>query len=437
MKTKLLSFCYLFLTFTCSFLSAENFLETFPLASNECAASVATLASGQILTAAVDFQNSGGDILLFSLNPDGTFNNGQRLSGAGDDQAQALIATSDGGAVLVGNTSSFGQGDWDGFIIKFRRSGSIAWKKTLGTPAVQQFVRVVETHDKGLIVLGDTDGGSTSNDVLVIKYNSRGRIIWKKTISTPLFDHASGLSLTSDNGAIVAIASNVTDGIRSVLVKLKANGAVEWSRMYGSSGTHIAVSAVEAADGGYYFTELFHSSEQTPVGTVLSKLDSDGTPLWSRLFRKSANDVFIEVISSKPDGGALLGGTISSVSSGKGILFSISSDGKIQWKKSVKTDLRPLSVRSFSANEESVLAAGCVGTRFANNMDVVLLNLQNDGKFQGGCAKLRKFSVSSSSFTLTDAPATIQLLSPQYVSGTPEFTSTAVDAPPARACPGE
>jgi hypothetical protein len=170
---------------------------------------------------------------------------------------------------------------------------------------------------------------------------------------------------------------------------------------------------------------------------VLSKLDSDGTPLWSRLFRKSANDVFIEVISSKPDGGALLGGTISSVSSGKGILFSISSDGKIQWKKSVKTDLRPLSVRSFSANEESVLAAGCVGTRFANNMDVVLLNLQNDGKFQGGCAKLRKFSVSSSSFTLTDAPATIQLLSPQYVSGTPEFTSTAVDAPPARACPGE
>src|SRR5262249_35905003 len=152
---------------------------------------------------------------------------------------------------------------------------------------------------------------------------------WKKTISTPLFDHASGLSLTSDNGAIVTIASNVTDGIRSVLIKLNANGAVQWSRMYGSSGFHIGISAVEAADGGYYMTELFHPSEQTPYGSVLTKLDSDGTPVWSRLFRKSGSDIFLEVISGNQDGGALLGGTISSSASGKGILFSITADGKI------------------------------------------------------------------------------------------------------------
>ena len=44
-----------------------------------------------------------------------------------------------------------------------------AWKRTFGTSGNEHFVKVVQTSDKGFIVLGDADHDPNLNDIVVVK----------------------------------------------------------------------------------------------------------------------------------------------------------------------------------------------------------------------------------------------------------------------------
>ncbi|MCI0443148.1 hypothetical protein L0244_16760 [bacterium] len=105
------------------FAAADNFLETIQLPGNECFSSATGLKSGDLMATGADFASD--DILVFKFSDSGSVQRAQRIAGSGSDQAQAIVGTSDGGAVVVGNTNSFGVGLLDGFILKVQSSGAV------------------------------------------------------------------------------------------------------------------------------------------------------------------------------------------------------------------------------------------------------------------------------------------------------------------------
>lgn len=371
------------------------------------------------MAAGVDF--SGDDILVFKFSESGSIQRAQRITGSGSDQAQAIVGTSDGGSVVVGNTNSFGVGLLDGFIMKVSSSGNVLWKRTFGTSGNEHFVRIVQTRDRGFIVLGDADHDPNLNDVVVVKFNSGGNPVWRKVFSAAGFDHASDLAFTSDNGAIVAVASDFSDGVRSVVLKLRSNGSVEWSRSYGSSGNHVGLSVFQAPGGGYYFTEAFAASGSRS-DLVISRLDSTGIPLWSRSYRSPGVSLLASIITVDDD--LILSGNITAPSgaNSRGVVFKLDEDGNILWRKKVKPDGRPVFLGKpvILTPDDSVLVSGCAGDRNANNMDIAMLKISSDGQIQGGCSKLTNFGLSSSQFELSSSPITLDEIP------VPFFTSTAV-----------
>src|SRR5438128_343695 len=54
------------------------------------------------------------------------------FGGTGDEEARAIIQTSDSGYLLAGSTTSFGNGGKDVFIIKTDSLGNKQWSKTFG-----------------------------------------------------------------------------------------------------------------------------------------------------------------------------------------------------------------------------------------------------------------------------------------------------------------
>ena len=390
------------------FAGAADYLETIQLPGNECLGSAAILRSGEVVAAGVDYTSS--DALLFKLSSGGDVLRAQRFAGSSADEAQAVVSTSDGGAVVVGSTGSFGEGLLDAFILKLRSNGTVAWKRTFGTSGNEHFVKVVQTSDRGFIVLGDADHDPNLNDIVVVKFNSAGRPVWRKVISAAGFDHASDLGLTSDNGAIVAIAANFPGGVRSVLAKFSATGSIEWSRMYGSSGNHIALSAFEASDGGYYFTEMFSPSGSQRSDTLLSKLNSDGIPVWSRLYKSPGSSLNASV--SKAGSNLLLAGNItaSGGSNSRGIVVSLDANGNVLWRKRVNPDSRPVFVGrpTVSSSDGSILVTGCAGTRESNNMDAIFLKMQSNGQIQGGCSRLTTFPFSRANINLTSSEIVLE-----------------------------
>jgi hypothetical protein len=423
------------LVFSC-YAGADSFLETIQLPGNECFSSATGLKSGDLMATGVDFASD--DILLFKFSDSGSVQRAQRIVGSGSDEAQAIVGTSDGGAVIVGNTNSFGVGLLDGFILKAQSSGTVLWKRTFGTSGNEHFVRIVQTRDRGFIVLGDADHDPNLNDVVVVKFNSGGHPVWRKVFSAAGFDHASDLALTSDNGAIVAIASDFADGVRSVVVKLRSNGSVEWSRMYGSSGNHVGLSVFQAPGGGYYFTEAFAASGSRS-DLVISRLDSTGIPLWSRSYRSPGVSLRASIITVDDD--LILSGNITAPSGGnsRGVVFKLDEDGNILWRKKVKPDGRPVFLGKpvVLTPDDSVLVSGCAGDRNANNMDIAMLKISSDGQIQGGCSKLTNFGLSSSQFELSSSPITLDEIPVPFFTSTAGFQNATFAASETLVCSGD
>jgi hypothetical protein len=412
---------------------ADHFLETIPLTGNDCLSSIITLGPDKILATGVDF--SANDALLFTANSSGTLSKVQRISGSAADEAQAITRTSDGGAVIVGSTTSFGAGLTDGFLMKIRANGSVAWKKTFGTSGNEHIVRVMEMADHSLVVLADADHDPNLNDIVVAKFNTTGGFVWRKVFSAGTFDHPSDMQRTNDNSIVIAIAADLPSGTRSVVAKIASNGTVQWARSYGSSGNHVALSVAPATDGTYYFTEIF-----TPTGTqigktVLSKLDSAGVPIWSRVYASSGASLNANV-SVAANGNLLLAGntTTSNGSNSHGVLIGLNQNGTALWRKRVSPDTRPvfLSKPALSSSDGSILIAGCTGDRSANNMDSLILNVAANGTIEGGCSKLISFPLSNASFNLSSAAFVLEEIPVPFLHGSPGFqiqTSAGTQSP--------
>jgi hypothetical protein len=286
-------------------------------------------------------------------------------------------------------------------------------------------------------VLADADHDPNLNDVVVVKFNSGGHPVWRKVFSAAGFDHASDLAFTSDNGAIVAIASDFADGVRSVIVKLRSNGSVEWSRIYGSSGNHVGLSVFQAPGGGYYFTEAFASGSRSDL--VLSRLDSAGNPVWSRIYRSPGASLLASIVANGDD--LILSGNITAPGGGnsRGVVFRLDENGNILWRKKVKPDSRPVFLGKplVLTPDDSILVSGCAGDRNANNMDSIVLKIKLNGQIRGACSKLTNFGLSNSQFNLTSSPIVLVEIPVPFLNSTAGFQVSTLSASESFVCSGD
>jgi len=129
--------------------------------------------------------------------------------GAHNDQAWSVEQTSDGGYIIAGDTSSFGAGGRDFWLVKTDGSGNPQWNKTYGEAGEDTAWSVQQTGDGGFIVAGKTDSFGTGGlDFWLVKTDACGNMEWNKTYGGVHIDQAWSVKQTSDGGYIVAGGTN-------------------------------------------------------------------------------------------------------------------------------------------------------------------------------------------------------------------------------------
>jgi hypothetical protein len=237
-----------------------------------------------------------GDYWVVKLSSTGIKVWDKQISGPSFDSAKSITTTTDGGFVVVGNSPSgigydkteASRGQRDYWIVKLNSTGQIVWNKTIGGNKSDDPSAVVASNDGGFVIIGNsnsdissekTEANKGSDDYWVVKINSSGQKVWDKTLGGSGLETAKSLIALADGSFILAGSSesNISGDKTEVsigfedywLVKIDNLGQKIWDKTFGSSTTDKANSIAASADGGFVIAGVSDggiSGNKTEVG---------------------------------------------------------------------------------------------------------------------------------------------------------------------------
>jgi len=314
------------------------------------------------------------------------------LGGTNSEIARAIQQTSDGGYVVTGYSQSV-NGDvtgaifgFDFWLAKLNNLGILEWEKSFGGVGEEDANSIQQTSDGGFILAGysnlssgDVTGNHGEKDYWVVKLNSFGILEWQKSLGGSADDVAESIEQTNDGGFIVAGYTNSTDGDVTVnyggndywIVKLDNLGNLEWEKSFGGSQSENANSIKQTFDGGYIVGGLTISMDGDVTESFgvfdywVVKLDNQGSMVWQKSFGGSDSDMGTS-IQQTADGGFIMAGRSMSTDGDVSVnlgnidywVIKIDNLGNLEWEKSYGGTSNDIATSIQQTNDGGYIVAG-------------------------------------------------------------------------------
>jgi hypothetical protein len=254
------------------------------------------------------------DVYVVKVDSQGKLQWEKYYGGGRSDYANAMCHVDGEGYMVVGSTWSLGNGEADAYLLKIDEEGNEQWSRTFGGPYYERASSVQQTDDGGFIVAGwTTSFGNGGVDMFLLKVDANGNEQWRNTYGGDGDDFCHAVGLTRDGGFIasgnaLALGSSRTD---ASVIKTNGKGEVEWSRRFGGSGDEYGRSIIQTGDGGYVLAGHTSSFGSGGPDVYFVRMDSIGDTLWTRAFGGEGTDGCAAIVSSANGGFAATGWTNS------------------------------------------------------------------------------------------------------------------------------
>ena len=261
-----------------------------------------TTDGGYIVTGRTNsFGNGYTDVWLIKTDGNGVEQWNQTFGGPGYDGGNSVQQTSDGGYVILGKDYSFGNnGQSDVYLIKTDSNGIEQWNQTYGGLLEDGGSNVQQTTDGGYIIIGSAKSfGNGEYDFYLIKTDGNGVEQWNQTFGGTEYDLGTSVQQTTDGGYIVTGMTRDSTYNEDVwLIKTDGNGVEQWNQTFSSDSLRASGACVQQTlDGGFIITGWIQADPAwIGVGDMyLIKTDSQGNitstfnisaPLFNRKIEK-------------------------------------------------------------------------------------------------------------------------------------------------------
>jgi hypothetical protein len=313
------------------------------------------------------------------------------IGGKDYDCGYSLIQTSDGGYAIAGTTTSFGPVGADVYLVKLDAHGNLQWTKTIGGPESDGGTSLIQTSDGGYAIAGNSYSFVAGGyDVYIVKLDANGNLQWTKTIDGPNYEEGRSLIQTSDGGyAIAGYTNSFGAGEADVyVVKLDANGNLQWTKTIGGKNDDEGFSLIQTADGGYAITGYttagyieYSGAGESDVYVV--KLDAHGNLQWTKTIRGKGWDVGRSLIQTSDGGYVIAGATISFGAGGVDVyVVKLDAKGNLQWTKTIGGENEDWGYSLIQTSDGGYAIAGNTEFLGAEGADVYVVKLDAKGNLQ-------------------------------------------------------
>lgn len=274
----------------------------------------------------------------------------KRYGGDNNEVMVELIATADGGFLMVGQSFSSVSGDksqdnWDltqssndYWVVKTDGSGNKQWDKRFGGTSFELPGSVLQTPDGGYLISGSSFSGISGDktqvnqgswDYWLVKLNASGVKVWDRRFGGTLDDFATASVLTADGSYLTGgYSKSNAGGDKSEncqgnwdywIVKVNPQGNKVWDKTFGGNYTDWLFDLAATSDGGFVlggqsFSEVSGDKSEpnhdaTPAGSDfwIVRINALGVKLWDHTYGGSEIDD-VSLVTELSDGGLLLSG---------------------------------------------------------------------------------------------------------------------------------
>ena len=221
---------------------------------------------------------------------------------------------------------------------------------------------IQQTSDEGYIIGGWGSFGIGAEDAHILKLDANGNIEWDKAFGGVDYDFATLILEANDGGYIVAgdfgtgtpqCGSGTPCG--AWILKLDRNGNIVWEKVYTKpNGAPFAIHSIEQTGDGEYIVAgnvIYQESEDSDVvsGILICKLDSEGNIQWQRAI--VGGPTFPKAHQTSDGGYIILGSFVYANGTkleNQIFVLKLDSNGAIEWQKAYIE-------RGYEATEDSII----------------------------------------------------------------------------------
>lgn len=266
------------------------------------------------------------DAILVKFDNEGNILWKRNFGGSGADEFLGVCAA-DGGFTAVGNSTTFGSGDWlgstkigkglyDATLVKFDSDGNMEWKRNIGSDLSSS--TMINQDEFTAVHYGNnsyTAVGSYSDKYIIANYSTSGVRNWYKVInnrgqlkdvvSTENGYTAAGESYSQDLGKGDLADLSPYGGYDAVIISFDTEGNMLWADSFGGSGNDSFSGITAVSDGyvtaGYAYASSFGNGTLSDVvnkggsDALVVKYDTEGRRSWITTFGGSGADGFNKI----------------------------------------------------------------------------------------------------------------------------------------------
>ncbi|MHA1821453.1 MAG: SBBP repeat-containing protein [Promethearchaeota archaeon] len=316
------------------------------------------------------------DIILLKYSPSGNLLWNRSWGGSGNDYGEGVTLDKVGNIYVCGYSNSY-TASTDVILLKYDSSGNLLWNTTWGGSSTEYAISVASDDISNIYITGRTQSyGAGLDDIFILKYNSSGNLLWSKTWGLSSFESAKDISIGENNDLyITGVTSSFGAGLYDiVLLKYDLNGNLLWNRTWGGSGNDYG-NALCLNGNNIYITGYTKSFGALGKDVCILAYNTSGNLLWNSSWGILGDDDGVDIkINSQKD--ILVSTTTNNFVTSHVVvgILKLNQNGILLWNNTFENsvDIYP-NAMAINSSSNDLFIVGDLDNTATSSYDVFLM----------------------------------------------------------------